>query len=685
MREIFVACLSGNLALVKDAFESGKINKNRINELHPDFQISLLCFALHSGNLQLVKYLSDLGASLKSSLTCSRIQHAKFWIDSGLNEDDAASLKVWLKTNRNLFMDVRKEKSRQQDQDSEAREIARANIVLADVYKAIHGRGNPGYFYAEASLALEKLKTIQLNDVRNRADCLFFLAQDAMQSDNRELAKEGFTDAYTMMTRLIGQHHPLSDPIEQDKDCRVVAKICYHLALTLTAEKNFDIALEWHQLAIVYVEKMSAPDDDDLTRLMKSCALAGYLCETHRHDADTNSQYQQKVLALNEKLKNKNQFEVMFNSRYRLGHYNKGKFESILEKMKEEAEDEVAENSNEEAAWEAELAAYTHFLAASVEFSQMPEVARASYLTKFLICQQFLGNYHLKRDNYKDALRTFQVYVTRASGMTAIDEDHFRRLSVFHHAIAVCQIQQGNFLDAIKSNQTALRHLDRLPFGVDVLKARGKLDSCLAACRLADKGITAVIEDFFLAEKRYSGGDIDEFCSGYASVIKFLGEKDRQTKEAFPCLDLRYLFYSFVRSCLSQHVTAFQFSFDQLQRHLMYNAKQTARNEIVKDLNHLLSLLFTAADENNRLLKPEVVAYLKDSENRSKLQNWEAVPSADCSSENDSESLTGSDSESDDLFLPPMLSVFSAHKPDTLQKAGEPATTLVRRSSSGFC
>ena len=59
--QLFLAALQGNLREVKKLWKA----LNHINDLHPVYKVSLMCFALQSGSIPLVEFLSTQGATLR--------------------------------------------------------------------------------------------------------------------------------------------------------------------------------------------------------------------------------------------------------------------------------------------------------------------------------------------------------------------------------------------------------------------------------------------------------------------------------------------------------------------------------------------------------------------------------------------------------------------------------------------
>jgi tetratricopeptide (TPR) repeat protein len=682
-RPLFLACLTGNFDFVYDAFETGKIDKTRINELDPDYKISFFCAALHSGNKNLIHYLFTLGAEPISSLTCSKREQLQFWAKSGLDEAKASSLVDWIEKSYKKS----KKSDSQTNPDLTASETAHAYLTLFDIYYDLGQSSIAEGFLGKAFIAFRTIETRNPHDKRSYANCCNSLGLFAIMRGDYDYAKSVYQIAYVELLGLTLFDKSL---LEEDSVHRDLAMVCNNLVTVLTLEKNGVAARGWIESAIIYYEKIKHPTENDLLGLMRSYSMLGDMYSKQENDDDTNIEMQNKALALIGKLKNKDQFELLFLIQFNLGQCYERKYTKKLEEIRdmescvEETFDQDVADDPSEKAREIEQVALIHYLKASLEFAQITRALVIDDLNRLYLCQRLRAVHFLKAGNHQQAENCFQMYLAKAKTLQVLDEQTTRTIASVYNNVGVSQLHQRKFSEAAKSFQAASYFWDSVPVGPHQMDVKKGLLICLDICNRANQGALALVEGYFSGKEKL---DLKKYYKVYIQALKIVCTKQSAglMAELMDCLfpSLTDSFHVFVLRSVGKDADDFCGAFDALQQQLKReNTPPSERQTISYELNKLLTLLFTAADEGNPLLKPDIAALLRDPKERARFKFWQVDDAPSLSSDADSESLPDSDSDADDLLLP-SFSIFSQQTTTMLTKKSVP--NQERRASSGCC
>ena len=198
MNDLFFACLLGNFEKVKQL-----LVVNRINELHPTFGVTLLCFAIHSGNIPLVMYLMQQGARPFSKTNANVADNFLFWSSTIRDSEKKKALKQWWNQHAKKWIPAEQLTHLTfYTPDAFNRSMASELQVLTDVYVELRKKDSALYYCGYVEQLLRGITSPITADYRMQAVC-FNTIGDLLVLGNLDQSLNSYLLAHHAMSKLV--------------------------------------------------------------------------------------------------------------------------------------------------------------------------------------------------------------------------------------------------------------------------------------------------------------------------------------------------------------------------------------------------------------------------------------------------------------------------------------------------
>lgn len=620
MSELFLAALKGELIKVRKL-----LDVSCINALHPEYCVTVLCFAIYSGNINVVKFLLDKGARAVTKKMSEPVIVAGAWLSLQLLNKQSKNLQDWWKKNIKAYI-------KKGDVTSFSSMNAKVNqrIMTDALFSLTKGFIDLNDIEMATALKqqLEKYSALitekEPEDYRLMANCYLNFAMAIKQTNANEAMQHNLLALGEIYSYF--KEGSTNEAGEWNEDLRLLGQCSMQVAELMVSkahdthyEQRYNLlALEWLARTRTCFEAIKNPDENDKKKLLKNYYLLSVFLK-HEQKYDEAMDCLNKVVAGVSQLANPFEKDKLFQVYYMRGDVHARKHVRYLSQLSDmnNEEDPIHATSchaYEEKAMASERQALVDFITAVNLFFQI-EHKEPELIEQYFLCAKYLGGYWKKRKAHEQAIQYYDKYIAYAEPVKDKSHNEHHRLASMCYLVSECKAELMDFTAArsyvIKGNAWMRAGKE---VNSSMLQYQG---IAYAAYGEAMQGLVALIEGYVLLG-RISDSNTEEATArvkiNQSLYVGLLFSLMKAADKGF--ITPVYLIHQFIFHCLNGECADFLPAFNQLRSSLLlYPVYQRDNWEAaIVMYGQLLNVLTEAANEKNVFLTPALIGYLTNKE-----------------------------------------------------------------------